>query len=130
MFSSTSSGSSKPLGDSSNQGRKSDEVFKRRGINLDKEFAELNDSDNAQVKDDDAEIKGRNIDFGDMDADADFGFDDTVGTTQIVTDAEVVTATQNVPTASENVPTATQDVTTAEEEVSRKREIKGKAVVT
>ena len=92
-------------------------------MNLDKDFAELHDSDNAQGEDDDAEIKGRKLDFGDMDADANFGFDDTVGTTPITTDADVTTERQEVPTA-------TQEVTTAEEEVSRKQATKGKANVT
>ena len=58
LFSSTSSGSSKALGDSSKQGRKSDVEFKGKGMNLDIDFAELHDSDNAQAEDDDAEIKG------------------------------------------------------------------------
>ena len=124
LFSSTSSGSSKVLGDSSKQGRKLDEGFKDKGMDLDKDFAELDDSENTQAKDDDAEIKGRKLDFDDIDVDADFGFDDTVGTTQLATER------QEVPTASEKVTTAEEVITTADEEVARKQALKGKAIVT
>lgn len=125
-----SASSTKFLGDSSKQGRKIDAELKGRSKNFDKDFAELNDSDNAQAKDDVAETEGRKLDFEDMDADAGFNFDDLVGTAQpISTEAEQVPTDQSFPTAREKVTTATQEVTTAEEEAARIRSVKGKAIV-
>ncbi|MCO6517136.1 MAG: hypothetical protein J6586_11720, partial [Snodgrassella sp.] len=68
----------KVLGDSSEQGRKTDAELKGRSKNFEKEFAELTDSDDAQakdefaeitdsddaqLKDDVADIEGRKLDF-------------------------------------------------------------------
>ena len=70
-------------------------------------LAELNDSDNAQAKDDVAETEGRKLDFEYMDADTGFHFDDVVGTAQtIFTEAEHISTDQTIPTASERVSTA------------------------
>ncbi|MCO6516803.1 MAG: hypothetical protein J6586_10005, partial [Snodgrassella sp.] len=122
-------GSGYDLGTSSKQGRKPDAELKERSKNFDKEFAELPDSDDDQVKDDDAESEGRKLDFEDMDADAGFNFDDLVGTAQpISTEAEQVSTDQQLTTASENIPTASQGITTAEEEAVRRSLVKGKAI--
>jgi hypothetical protein len=85
-----SAGSSYGLGISSKQGRKTNAEFKGRSTNFEEVFAELNDSDNAQAKDDVAETEGRKLDFEDMDADTGFHFDDVVVTAQpISTEAEL-----------------------------------------
>jgi hypothetical protein len=62
-----SAGSSYGLGISSKQGRKTDAEIKGRSTNFEDMFAELNDSNNAQAKDDVAETEGRKLDFVDMD---------------------------------------------------------------
>lgn len=125
-----SASSSYGLGISSKQGRKTDAEVKGRCTNFEEVFAELNDSDNDQAKDDVAEIEGRKLDIEDMVVDTGFTSEDVLGTAQpISTEAQHVTTDPVISTVSEKVTTDVPLVTTAEEEDAKRRSDKGKAIM-